>query len=254
MAKAAAAPAQQPNDSDLMDDKGAFSGGVQDEDKGGKEPTKKSEPERVKVKIGDAELETDPGSAAALNSLLQMNAQLQQLVTTGYRAPAGTEPPAKKATSDDYDYETGLFTEPKIALERLRQQIKAEVKSEMTATYTAAETKKEFWAGFYNEHADLKDEKLIVNAVMERDFKKLASMTTEDAAKAIATAAKKEIMRLSGGKSKSDPDGDQNQIEGGSNKNPPSSKQKDSKDAPQSLSDVIRSRQAARRKAQFSKE
>lgn len=253
MAKAAATQTQQTNpDNEVLDDKGVFSGNNPDQgdDKGKTSDKKDDPPSRVKVKIGDAELETDPGSAAALNALMQMNAQLQAQMN-GFRT---LTPEPKKAATEEYDYETGLFTEPKVALARLRQEIKNEIKTEMTGQYQAAETKKEFWSSFYTENADLKDNKLIVDAIVTRDWAKLSNLTPENAAKEISKAAKKEIMRLTGGRSNADPDADQNVIEGGSTKNTPPSKQNPAKDAPQSLSDVIRNRQAARRKAQFSKE
>lgn len=245
-------PTSKPADADLLDDKGAFSGSPPEDDDTPPSPKSKKDdaPPRVKVKIGDQELETDPGSAAAINSLMQMNAQMLAQIQAGYRAPSGSQPEKK---ADAYDYETGLFTEPAVALKRLREEIKTEIKNEMTGQYNAAESKKEFWNGFYTANPELKDNKLIVDAVVQRDWNKLSVMPVADADKAIATAAKKEIMRLSGGKSKSD-EGEQNNLEGGSAKNPPSKSRNSEESAVTSLSDVIRNRQAARRKAQFTKE
>lgn len=251
---ATAAKQSTPSEADLMDDKGALSGPPEDNTNVPSEKKQKKDdtPARVKVKIGDTELETDPGSAAALNSLLQMNAQLTAAMQAGYRAPNGSNSPPAKKEADAYDYETGLFTEPAVALKRLREEIKSEVKAEMTGQYNAAETKKEFWSSFYTANTDLKDEKLIVDAIVQRDWNKLSSMSIEDASKAIATAAKKEIMRLSGGKSSAD-EGDQNNLEGGSTKKIPSKSGNSGQPEVTSLSDVIRKRQEARRKAQFTK-
>lgn len=239
----------KPTDADVLDGKGAFDGDPTG-GAGGK-TTKKDDPpkvERVKVKVGDAEIETDAAAAAALTALMQNNAQMADYIRKGYKEPPKDEPKDKKG----YDYATGLFTEPEVAIARLRAEIKQETIAEVSAAYTQAETKKDFWTGFYKDNEDLAGEKLIVEAVLGRDWAKLKDLTPADAAKKLSEAAKKEIMRLSGGKSPADPN--PRPVEGaGDGKNlRASGKTGDEKVL--SLSDVIRARKEARRKAQFSKE
>lgn len=242
-------PGEGSGDKPLLDDKGAFSDGGDGGEGDGKkaDPTPKTEA-KVKVRVGNDEIETDAASAAAINALMQNNSQLYnyiQQIGAGKPAPEGDK---KKG----YDYATGLFTEPEEALKRLREEIKAEVKGEITTAYNAAESQKDFWNSFYSKNEDLKDEKMLVNAVMARDWASLKDMAPEAAAKKLVEATKKEIMRLKGGKSDSDPDA--RPIEGGGNKKsaPSGNSQDDSKVL--SLSDIIKKRQEARRKAQFSKE
>lgn len=252
-AKAAPAPAPAPKADDILDDGGAFSGksadgnDVQDDDPPEDQPAK-GKADRVKVTIGDQELEVDAAAAAVITSMQQMNQEMAAMIRNGYKTPAAPAP----APKDEYDYETELFTNPKGAIERLRAEIKAEVKSEMTGQYNAAESQKAFWAEFYSSNKELADEKLIVNAVLQRDWAKLKDMDGPKAAKALAEASKREIMRLTGGKSPSDPDF--RPAEGGSgNKMPARKDPPKDEDAPKSLSDIIRARQQQRRNAQYRK-
>lgn len=249
---AAPAPAPAPVDAPELDDKGAFSGKANpdaDNDEPADPPASKSKPsaDRVKVMVGDQELETDAASAAVINSMLQMNQEMAAMIRNGYKAPA----PAPAPKAQEFDYETELFTNPKGAIERLRAEIKSEVKAEMTGQYNAAESSKAFWTTFYDENKDLKGEKLMVDAVLNRDWAKLKDMDAPKAAKHLAEATKKEIMRLSGGKSESDPDF--RPSEGGSNKGTPAKDPKNNEEKPKSLSDIIRARQEQRRTAQYRK-
>ena len=242
-------------DKPILDDKGAFSGGDGSEgDKGKKKAAPSGDEgkaaEKVKVRVGNDEIETDAASAAAINALMQNNSQLYDYIK---QAGLGKQPVDDgKGKKAGYDYATGLFTEPEEALKRLREEIKAEVKGEITTAYNAAESQKDFWTGFYKENADLADEKMIVNAVMTRDWATLKDLAPAAAAKKLAEAAKKELMRISGGKSPSDDNA--RQVEGGSTKNSAPAGKKPDDDKVLSLSDIIKKRQEARRKAQFSKE
>lgn len=238
----------KPDDKTLLDDKGAFSGKTPPAD--GKKPDDNT-PKKVKVQItADSFIETDEASATALQALISMNQQLAaQVQQAGFRKLDDTKPDDK--SKKPYDYATELFTNPDEAIKRLRAEIKSEVKDEMTAQYNAVETQKEFWTSFYADNDDLKSEKLIVQAVLNRDMSKLKDLSIPEAAKKLAEATKKELMRLKGGTSDAD---DSRQLEGGSNKNPVPPKNKSDDDKVLSLSDIVRKRQAARHKAQFSKE
>lgn len=233
-----------PTPEPIEDPSGTF---TQPPDPKAKTPAAKKDdaPARVKVQLGDKEIETDETSAAALQSLLQANAQMAEFIQKGFKTPGKPDPAPKK---EEFDYETALFTDPKGAIARLRAEIKQEVIGEVTAAYSAAESKKDFWSAFYTDNADLKSEKMIVDAVMARDWTKLKDLSPAEAGKKLAEAAKKELMRLSGGTSKADPDA--RPIEGsGNNKNSaPNSKTTDPNEVT-SLSDVIRRRKEARAKA-----
>lgn len=251
MGKAQTTPAAAANNTDdaaLLDDKGHFSGSAtgNDDDVPAKQATT---PEKVKVRVGNEEIETDPASAAFMNAMMGqiqiLSNQVQQNMGT-QKAPVAD---AKKPAS--YDYSTGLFTEPEVALKNLREEIKSEVKAEMTTAYNSAETQKEFWASFYTENEDLKKEKMIVQAVLTRDYAKLSVMEVGAAAKTLSESVKKELMRLSGGKSDS---GAGRGVEGGSTRSSTTNSGQSGDNKILSLSEIIRKRQEARRKATFSKE
>lgn len=250
MAKPAQTPAA-PTDTDLLDDKGTFSGNP--DDSGTPSGTKKTQaasepPEKVKVRVGNEEIETDAASAAFMNAMMGQIQILSQQVTGMSKPPVA----ALIAKSDAYDYATGLFTEPEVALNKLRAEIKAEVKAELGGMYEAAETKKDFWNTFYSENADLKTEKLVVDAVLQRDYSKLSTMPIAEASAKLSDSVKKELMRLKGGKS--DSDTSNKGVEGSSTRlNTPNTGQPTDSNI-MSLSEIIRNRQQARRKAQFSKE
>lgn len=232
------------DDKPLLDDKGAFS---QKEPTGTTEPRDKPAADaKVRVQIGNEFIETDAASAAALNQLMGMNQQLADQIRKTIPAD---KPAAKKA--DGYDYSVGLFTEPEVAIAKLRAEIKAEVMGEVTTAYNGAETQKQFWKSFYTENADLKEDKFVVDAVLARDWSKLQNLPTAEAGKKLAESVKKELMRLKGGKSDSDPS---RSLEGSSNRNTAPSDNKGGDDKVLSLSEIVRKRQEARRKATFSKE
>lgn len=252
MAKTDPSTSNEPVEKPELDDKGVFTGNPEENNEPeAKKGKSKPNSDRVKVTIGDQELETDAASAAVINSMLQMNQEMAALIRNGYSQPA--KQPAAAPKAPEFDYDTELFTNPKGAIERLRSEIKAEVKAEMTGQYNAAESSKAFWNEFYSTNADLKGEKLIVDAILQRDWAKLKDMDAPKAAKYLAESTKKEIMRLSGGKSESDPDF--RPSEGGSNKAPATKKNSGSDDenTPKSLSDIIRARQEQRRNAQYRK-
>lgn len=245
------------DDAPIPDDKGTFSGAANPGDQGKKaaDPSDTSgskvnnaQPALVKVRVGNETIETDVASAAFMNAMMGqiqiLNEQVQK---------QGKPVDDKKNKKDDaYDYSTGLFTETQVALDKLRAEIKAEVKAEMTGAYTAAETQKEFWSSFYEENKDLKGEKMLVNAILSHHYSKLSNLPVADAAKELSTLVKKELLRLSGGKS--DSDSTNTAIEGGSTrKSAPSGGQGDSGKI-LSLSDIVRKRQEARRKATYVKE
>lgn len=261
MAKAAPVtqtPAAKGGDEGSLDDKGVFSGKTgddndddDDQDPPAGKPAAKSKAnaDKVKVTIGDQELETDAASAAVINSMLQMNQEMAAMIRNGYKTAAPEAKPAAKA--EEFDYETELFTNPKGAIARLRAEITQEVETKLSGQYQADQSSKAFWGQFYSDNKELKEEKMIVNAVLQRDWAKLKDMDGPKAAKALAEATKKEIMRLSGGKSESDPDF--REEEGGSNKGRQRKDPPKDDDEPKSLSDIVRARQAQRRNAQYRK-
>lgn len=247
-----AATQQTVDDSTLMDDKGAFSQSAEGT------PTQKTATSadngKVKVKIGEQEIETDAASAQIITTLsgeLQnLAGMVQQLQQASRQTPTTQQKSTQKA--EEYDFSTGIFTEPAVAIAKLTEQIREQVKAEVVGMYQSAESSKDFWSTFYSDNKDLKEEKIIVDAVLSRDYSKLSNLPTAEAAKKLAESAKKELLRLKGGKS--DSDAQNTGFEGGSAKGAPARVNAQPQNQVSSLSEVIRKRQEARRKATFSKE
>jgi len=251
-------PVAKPTDKDVLDPNHPFNDADPDNPNDGIDPdtgkkvTAKAGdgPKRVKIKVGDNELETDEASGAAITALMKQNSDLYAYLKSIQTTPAKKEEPKEKAK--DYDWDTELFVNPKEALARLRSEIKAEVKAEMTEAYNGAETEKEFWRTFYKQHESLKEHDTFVKAILQRDYKKIADLPASEAAEKLAEAVKREILKMTGGKSHSD--ADDRPLEGGSTRaNAKPSGQK-GEDVIPSIGELIRQRQRRMREATFHKE
>lgn len=216
-------------------------------------PADDGQPKRVKVKVGEHELETDESSAAAINALMKQNtdlyAYLRNIQPPANNTGKDKDTKGSKADAEEYDYETELFANPKEAVKRLRAEIKAEITGELENKYNRAESEKEMWKIFYKENEDLKEEKWMVDAVLQRDYASLKDLPASEAMKKLATSVKKELLRLKGGRS--DADNANTELEGSGNARLNAKKSGHSQeDEVPSLSALIRQRQEARRKAQ----
>lgn len=254
--KADAAATPPTDDKPLIDPNHPFNGADPDNPMADIDPDtgKKREPaqKKVKVKVGDTELETDESSAAVINALNKQTTDLYAYLKGITNGQPAAKPAVKDDKKADYDWETELFVNPKEALSRLRAEIKAEVKEEMTGAYNAAESSKQFWTAFYNDHADLKEHDFYVRAILQRDYAQLENMPASEGATELAKRVKKELLKMSGGKSNSDEE--HRPLEGGSTRANAKSASQKPEDVVPSIGELIRRRQAGRRAATFSKE
>lgn len=253
--KADATVTPNPADKPLIDPEHPFNGADPDNPMADVDPDtgKKKEPasKKVKVKVGDTELETDESSAAVINALNKQTTDLYAYLK-GITGTPQAKPAAKEDNKDEYDWETELFVNPKEALKRLRSEIKEEVKAEMTTAYNGAESSKQFWAAFYADHAELKEHDFYVKAILQRDYAQLENMPASEGATELAKRVKKELLKLSGGKSNADET--HRPLEGGSTRANAKSASQNVEDVVPSIGELIRRRQAGRRAATFSKE
>lgn len=251
-------PATKLTDADVMDPNHPFNGADPDNPMDGIDPDtgKKAAPAdtgKTKVKVGDTELEVDAATAGVITALNKQNqdlyAYLKGITNTPQTKPAKEDPKDKK---EEYDWETELFVNPKDAIKRLRAEIKDEVKAEMTQAYNGAESSKQFWAAFYNDHGDLKEHDFYVRAILQRDYAQLENLPASEGAAELAKRVKKELLKLSGGKSNADET--HRQLEGSSTRSNAKSTSQKPEDVVPSIGELIRRRQASRRAATFSKE
>ena len=122
-------------------------------------------PSPVRLRIGDADVAVDAAAATAIQAeLVRMqtvqaqlaNAQRQLTQMNAWRQ--GVErvfAPPQGPTTEDIDLE--FYRSPRAALERVRQNLKAELVQEYGPILQNArqQTQEQFWGGFYRSHEDL---------------------------------------------------------------------------------------------------
>ena len=210
----------------------------------GKAPTAAAE--TVEVKIGDKTLKVDKATAEAITAFktatdkagTDAKAQLDALaaqvakLTPKAALPAATEGP---------DYETLMFTDPKKAV----QLIKEEIRAELNTTLSATNAQTAFWTEFYAQNPDLKDADWLVKSILTREMPRMMKMQVPEAIKDLSETVKGEILKLSKVKPAKDP---KDEVEGANESRRKPSKETDAgKDSPTSITDVLRQRKAARR-------
>src|SRR5262245_5259902 len=204
---------------------------------------------RTRVKIGKRDFDVDRDMAAAIEERerdyargIQMDRrereELDRYRRAAQPAPEKTEP----------DWNTLLFENPTKALE-LRDRAREE---RMERKYRSEQANDRMWRKFYDDHPDLADERLLVNARFQADFEAIADLPTGQAMDVLADNVRKEILRISR-KSKgtgtvtSLPTG-RAVVEGASGERTPAPpRSKDDDDEPSSLTAELKARARRRR-------
>lgn len=199
-------------------------------------------PSKTKVSIGGQEFEVDSDLAGAISAF-----QEEVRVQISSAAPAPTPAPStKKQQADEpYDYATGIFVEPEVALARLREEIKAEMRAE----YQADKGQKEFWSDFYKSNPDLKDMDFLTEAVLNKNYARLKDMEVEKAGKELAKLTREAASKIGVGRKKDDVEEPSRAVVEGASHPAPKHNVQNTEPGVTSLSDVIKQRQAAKRKA-----
>lgn len=213
----------------------------------GTAPAAAAAAETVEVEIGGKTLKVDKATAEALNAFkktvtdagVASKAQLDQLTAQVAAAQPKGQPKGEPAAPD---YDTLIFTDPKKAVQLIKDEIRGELNAQLSSTNAQAD----FWREFYTQNTDLKDADWLVKSILSRDFKKFEKMQVPEAIKALAETVKGDILKLSGKKEKKEPS---TELEGGNERRPKPSKEgeAESKGSPTSITDVLKARRAARR-------
>lgn len=204
-------------------------------------------PEPVEVTIGAKTVKVEPSVAEAIKEFQKSVAdagvatkdQLDRL--TAQVAELTPKTPAKPASADT-DLENLIFTNPKKAV----QLIKDEIRGELNAQLDSTKAQNEFWTEFYRQNDDLKDADWLVKSILQREMGKMSKMMVPDAMKYLAETVKGDILKLSGKKTKKEP-GDQIEGANESTRKQPKEAETGGETAPTSITDVLKARKAARR-------
>lgn len=151
-------------------------------------------------------------------------------------------PPREAAPQQTPNADLGalLFTEPEKAIERIRQEVKAEIETDLTRKYNQDQNTQKFWSAFDQKYPDLKSDRDLVEMTMNGNLATLANIPVEDAMEKLAELTRNRISRYT----KSRPQGRRPFAEGASPPTPP--RQQQEEETPPSLSDIVRRRRAAR--------
>lgn len=150
--------------------------------------------------------------------------------------PRAVEPPAP----DPEPIEQLLFTEPKRAVEKLRQQVRAEIEASLTQKYNQDQNTQKFWTQFEQKHPDLSPVRSVVEGILNQNLDQLANVPIEDAMDKLAELTRDTLSKYNQPR----PRGRRPFAEGASSPTPPRQAAED--ENPPSLSDIVRRRRAAR--------
>ena len=147
--------------------------------------------------------------------------------------------PVIKEEPKNYDEE--IWTNPTGVLKNFGKELAEEIKSELRQEYLVNKSQNEMWDDFYSNYPQLKKEKWLVDAVMQRDMGELGPMNKAAALELLANRVSKELLRLSGNKKSSEA-----KVEGDGA--PPARKEVEEEEAPKriTITDVLKQRRQAR--------
>ena len=165
----------------------------------------------------DVELTPDQHKALSgaiqkpLDQVVELTEQVQRLTTVVQQPPAApaapaapVEPQANVLGIDTSKYEDLMITDPAQAINNLINEMTPSLTKTITAQmrgeYNQDQGEQKFWADFYKDNSDLKDDKLIVDAILKRDMVSLGHLTPDVAAKKVADAAREQLLKYKGEK------------------------------------------------------
>jgi hypothetical protein len=192
----------------------------------------------VKAALDAAAKAAKDAGVAAAEVEKNLKAQLDEI-----KAKLPKDPPQAGDPLDGID--TLLFSDPKKAAQLIKEQAKEEIRAEMGQTNAQTQ----FWTDFYGAFPELKQDELVVKAIMGRDFADLKPLKVADAIQKLGESTQKYLLDRG---VKREPVKKGDKTEGGTESGSKGTKKDDvSKDSPNAggLTAVLKERQAARRAA-----
>lgn len=175
-----------------------------------------------------------------LDMVKDQNRMLQRMIPP----PTPVQISDSEADDDDTDWDNLIFSDPKGAVKKIKEQAVAEAKRDLRKEYSTDQQTNKFWSDFYGAHQDLKDDHDLVEVMLEKHMSEIGDLPVAKAMEKLADLTRKRIMRYSGNKGQPR---SRAVAEGAS---PPTAKKpKVEQPKATTLSDIIRNRREGRRKA-----
>lgn len=216
------------------------------------EPTPEPASTSTRVKIGRREFDVTPDIAAAMEERerdymrgISLDRRDREELDRYRRAAQPAQSPAPTGP----DFNTLLFENPTKALEMHGQQIEAR----MEAKYRSEQASARMWTKFFEDHPDLSEERLLVQARFQADYEEIADLPTSKAMDVLADNVRRDILRISrksrGAGSVTPLPTNRATVEGATGERTAPPPRANPDDEPTSLSAEIKRRAAARRRA-----
>lgn len=150
-------------------------------------------------------------------------------------------------TPKEPDINTLWFENPQAAY----QKIVTDVETKIEAKYRQDQAFRSFWDGFYRKHDDLREDDWVAKTVFQENFNELAELTPDKAQEKLGELTREKILRVARKfKTTDDNRTRPTLLEPASGDRPPRPTRNEEDEGPNSISELIQQRRAARRAAQ----
>lgn len=218
----------------------------------GQPPEYPPEPQLVRIRLNGKTIEVPPDVADAIQAreenfqrrLSEQGAELGQL-----RQQVRQEQPQSQPQTPTQDEDLEFFQSPTAAFQRRVDLVREQIMQQIRHEQQLEEARRQFWQNFYQKHSDLAGRERFVNAVFQQELPNLQSLSPAEAQERLAEAI--HDLLGEGGSAGTPLKNGPVTTERGSNppqtrRQPPSPPQQGG-----TLSDGIRARAEARRRAAF---
>lgn len=197
---------------------------------------------------GDEDDATPPPEPPKPDPLEELRRELAATKTelANVRRQIPTDPkPAQQPPKDQTNWDQLLFSNPAEAVRRIKAEAVAEASQGLTAKYNQDQNTQKFWGDFFEANKDLsKDDKDLIELMLNKHLSELANIPVADAMKRLADLTRERLLRYAGGGRRK---GGKAVAEGASVPTPKTPQAPPPRVT--SISDVLKARAAARRKS-----
>lgn len=145
------------------------------------------------------------------------------------------------------DFDKLVFDDPRKAFQRFGDNLVKRITKELGGKYETDQNQKVFWDDFYQKNDDLKEDRDLVQTVLQSNMQELADMPVEKASKRLAELTRERIARYSqvpSVKKRPVTEG----VNTGGGRRAPAKRETEDQPKVTTLSELLRSRRAVHRK------